>query len=225
METERIVRGLAAKAESRLEFWIEFVRAMGIERMAEVGVYRGEFAAGLLRACPSLQTYHMIDPWRHLHDWNKPANTTDERFEEFLGEAMAATDSFREKRIVLRGRTIEVIDEIPDGTLDLVYIDGDHTLRGIAVDLIRAYPKIRTGGFLAGDDFSPTIWQHAGRFEPTLVFPFAVYFAEAVSAPIHALPHCQFLIQKPARPSFVFHDLTGQYANRDLRSQVAARSD
>ena len=123
--------------------------------------------------------------------------------------------------MILRGKTTEVIDRISDGELDFAYIDGDHTLRGIAIDLIRVYPKLRPGGFLGGDDFTTTMWYHKLNFEPTLVFPFAVYFAEAVASPIYALPNYQFCLQKTDTPQFSFIDLTGQYNELSLRDQLA----
>jgi hypothetical protein len=85
--------------------------------------------------------------------------------------------------------------------------------------LIVSYDKVRLGGWIGGDDFSRTIWQHHTAFEPTLVFPFAVYFAEARGAPIYGLPFKQFAIQKTVEPGFQFIDLTGQYGDTGLRSQ------
>lgn len=76
------------------------------------------------------------------------------------------------------------------------------------------------GGWIGGDDFSETIWQHSTSFEPTLIFPFAVYFAEALGARIYALPHSQFLMEKDAKASFSFIDLTGRYGDSSLRSQL-----
>ena len=52
--------------------------------MAEIGVYRGQFAAALLDDCPGIETYYMIDPWRNLADWNKPANKSDDVVREVL---------------------------------------------------------------------------------------------------------------------------------------------
>ncbi len=86
---------------------------------------------------------------------------------------------------------------------------------------MKAYAKVRPGGWLGGDDFSPTIWQHGDEFEPTLVFPFALYFAEAVDAKVYGLPHRQFLIHKAK--GFEFVDMTGRYEQADLLSQVAPR--
>ena len=87
----------------------------------------------------------MIDPWRHLNGWNKPANKNDDVFEQFLIETKSKTDFAAKKRILLRGTTTEVVEGIPDNELDFAYIHGDHTLKGIAIDLIRLFPKIRLG--------------------------------------------------------------------------------
>jgi hypothetical protein len=84
----------------------------------------------------------MIDPWRHLSDWNKPGNHDDAIFSEFFKQTNIKTNFGDNKRVILRGKTTEVIDCIADGELDLAYIDDDHTLKGIAIDLIRVYPKV-----------------------------------------------------------------------------------
>jgi hypothetical protein len=217
---EQLLKECASKAKSREEFWVEMIRSAGVRRMAEVGVYRGDFAAVVLQECVDLARYYMVDPWRHLDAWNKPSNHDDSTLAEFFRETKTKTEFASAKRVILRGTTTEVVDQIEDGELDLVYVDGDHTLRGIAIDLIRFYPKIRTFGFVAGDDFTRSIWEHKSNFEPTLVFPFAVYFAEAVGATIFALPFSQFCLQKPSSPQFAFVDLTAHYDDLSLRDQL-----
>jgi hypothetical protein len=207
------------KESSRTALWTRLITERQLETVAEVGVYRGVFAEALLGSCSGITTYYFIDPWRHLEGWNKPANKDDDTFNEYFDEAMNRTAPWESKRVVLRGRTTEVIDSIPDGSVDLAYVDGDHTLRGISIDLTRAWPKVRPGGVLGGDDFSPTIWQHSKTFEPTLVFPFAVYFAEAMGVPIAALPNNQFLIHKVEK-GFAFHDPSGQYTDLTLRESL-----
>jgi len=158
----------------------------------------------------------MIDPWASLPDWNKPANRTPEEFTEIYDEAMAKTALARDRIKVLRGRTKEVVNEIPDASLDVAYIDGDHTLRGITIDLIQLLPKVKPGGLLTGDDFTRTPWQHKANFEPTLVCPFAIYFAEAVNLPIYGLPHKQFLIVNDRAQGFSFTDVAGIYDDLSL---------
>ena len=216
---EQIVKQCIEKSDSRFDLWIRLTQSVNVKKMAEVGVYRGDFAFKILQGCDSIEKYYMIDPWRHLDDWNKPANKSDHKFEKFLSETKEKTNFASEKRVVLRGKTTEVIESLPDNELDFAYIDGDHTLKGITIDLICLFSKIRVGGWIGGDDFSKTVWQHSPNFEPTLVFPFAVYFAEAVGANIYALPYSQFLIEKSEKKSFSFVDLTGDYNDVGLKSQ------
>jgi len=185
--TEQIIKECIDHSDSRIDLWINFLKTTKVKNMVELGVYRGDFSSRLLEECNSIEKYYMLDPWRHLDNWNKPANTNNDIFEQFLAETKSKTDFAENKRIILQGKTTEVSDKIPDSELDFAYIDGDHTLKGITIDLIRLFPKIRTGGWIAGDDFSRTVWQHPTTFEPTLVFPFAVYSAEAVDARIYAL--------------------------------------
>jgi hypothetical protein len=118
-----------------------------------------------------------------------------------------------------------MVDKIPDAELDVAYIDGDHTLRGVSIDLILTYPKVRPGGILGGDDYTPTIWQHADNFEPSLVCPFAAYFAESQGAPIIILPYNQFVIIKPSKSGNDFRviDTTQRYGERTLLPQIMKR--
>jgi len=184
--------------------------------MLEVGIWKGEYAQQILKQCEFIQRYYMIDPWANLPDWNKPFNVSPEVFEEVYEEAMTKTEFAAAKRVVLRGRTKEVIATIPDNFLDFAYIDGDHTLRGITVDLIKILPKMKEGGLIGGDDFTDTPWQHDMQYEPTLVCPFSIYFAEAMDLPIAALPFGQFVLQKSTASSFTFIDTTGMYSSISL---------
>lgn len=202
---------------SRIELWQQVLDTQQARVMLEVGVWKGDFAEQILRACGSIERYYMIDPWANLPDWNKPFNVALELFDEIYQEAMLKTEFASGKIVTLRGRTKEVIDEIPDNSLDFAYIDGDHTLRGITIDLMKVLPKIKEGGIIGGDDFTATPWQHDARYEPTMVCPYSIYFAEAVDLPIAALPHNQFLIKKDGKARFSFFDATGNYQDISLR--------
>lgn len=219
--TQDHLRTLARTAKERGELWVEVLERTNAQRMAEVGVFRGKFAEKLLDDCSAITDYYMVDPWRHLEDWNKPANRSSDQFREIFDEAMRRTAQHEDRRVVLRGRTSEVIDEIPDEHLDFAYIDADHTLRGITIDLIQVWKKVRPRGWVGGDDFRPNIWHHGEGFEPTMVFPFAVYFAEGVGCPIYALPFRQFLIEKAPERGFSFTDLTDSYPPADVLGQMS----
>lgn len=215
ISNERI-RELFSGSTSRVYLWTQLLNIQQPRTMVEVGVWKGDFAEKLLRDCESLERYYMIDPWANLPDWNKPFNVAPELFETIYQEMIRKTEFAFDKRVILRGRTKDVINEIPDNSLDFAYIDGDHTLRGITIDLINILPKIKEGGFIGGDDFTNTPWQHDIRFEPTLVCPYSIYFSEAVDLPIVALPNNQFLIQKDSKAKFSFLDITGNYSDISL---------
>lgn len=210
-----VKEALCASA-SRLEMWKYVLSVLQVKTMLEVGVWKGDFAEQILKACGFLERYYMIDPWANLPDWNKPFNVAPEIFDEIYQEAMRKTAFASNKIVALRGRTKDVIDRIPDNSLDFAYIDGDHTLRGITIDLMRVLPKIKEGGVIGGDDFTQSPWQHDIRYEPTLVCPYSIYFAEALDLPIVALPHNQFFIQKSSKAGFSFFDTTGNYGDVSL---------
>jgi hypothetical protein len=223
---EGLITGIAASSDSRVQLWSQIVQQVQAKEFLELGVLRGRFAEQILRNCSGITRYYMLDPWKRLNDWNKPSNhPLQSTFDEIHAEAMTRTEFAKERRIVLRGKTTEVIDQIRDEALDIAYVDGDHTLRGIAIDLIRTYPKVRPGGILGGDDYSASIWHQPEDFEPTLVCPFAAYFAESQGAPIVILPYEQFVIIKPPEPGACFRvtDVTNSYGDRSLLPQMIKR--
>lgn len=218
---DKKIRDALCKSASRIELWKQVLDIQQARTMLEVGVWKGDFAEQILRSCGYIERYYMIDPWANLPDWNKPFNVAPEMFDEIYQEAIRKTEFASGKIAALRGRTKDVINHIPDGSLDFAYIDGDHTLRGITIDLMKVLPKIKEGGIIGGDDFTNTPWQHDIRYEPTLVCPFSIYFAEALDLPIVAFPHNQFMIRKDSRAKFSFIDTTGNYQNISLNKLPA----
>lgn len=109
---------LLKSSKDRFALSCALLKQANCTHMAEVGVYKGNYAEIILSECASIQKYYMIDPWRNLSDWNKPANKDNSTFEAFYNEAMSKTEFAAEKREVLRGKTTEIIGEIPDKSLD-----------------------------------------------------------------------------------------------------------
>lgn len=208
MEIDRLVERAIEGSTNRHELWSKILYGLRCVTVCEVGVWKGEFAKVLLEQVPSIHSYTLIDPWRNLPDWNKPANKSNVEFENIRREALERLDNFKHKIVERRGTTKNAAPSLQDASLDFAYIDGDHTLRGITIDLISILPKIKKGGFIGGDDFTKSIWQHGLSFSPTEVFPFAVYFAEAYELCIYTLPYNQFMIRNVPH-GFVVKDYGG----------------
>jgi len=161
-------------------------------------------------------TYHLIDPWRSLPNWNKPFNVGQEEFDAVRLEAIHRTQKHQSRRVIHQSTTNCACLSIADSSIDIAYIDGDHTLRGILLDLISIFPKIREGGFLVGDDAIPHLWQHGSGFEPSLVYPVCRHLAEAWSCPIYMASKHQFIIHKNRKVGHNFFDATGLYKTQAL---------
>ena len=147
MNLNTLMKNNCTKANlNRMEFWEQILNFLNIKKMAEIGVWKGDFSSHMLKKVASIEKYYMIDPWKKLDNWNKPFNVDDTTFENVFLEAMQKTRFASDKIEVLRGRTLDVINHIQDETLDFAYIDGDHTLRGITIDLMSIFPKIKGGG-------------------------------------------------------------------------------
>lgn len=183
----------------------------GVSSWAEVGVDRAGFASEMLRRLPGSDAV-LVDPWAQLPEWDRPMNTGDR------GAAYAAAvdnlEPYLERVRVLRMTSVEAARRLRDSSLDAAYIDGDHTLRGILMDLVSWWPIVKPGGVLCGDDATP---QAASKgFEPMLVWPTVRYFAEAVDCPLLLPGANQWVIVKD-RSGFSVDDAEGAYRSVDIR--------
>ena len=130
-------------SNDRYDLWSNFLTLFKLETICELGVYKGDFAYKILKGCSFIKRYIMIDPWKNLSNWNKPANHTKDKFDIFYKKTLEKTNFAKHKRVILKGTTTEVINKIPNDSSDFIYIDGDHTLKGISVDLIKTWNKVK----------------------------------------------------------------------------------
>lgn len=54
---------------------------------------------------------------------------------------------------ILRGRTTAMAQYVPDNSVDLVYIDADHSYSGCIQDIHAYWPKLKSGGICAFHDY------------------------------------------------------------------------
>lgn len=131
---------------------------------AEIGVWRGEFSDQIL-ATVEPKLLYLIDPWKvagggkasALYGCNRQTQESMDATYEAVRERFAS-----QPVAILRAPSGVALDGIPDGSLDWVYIDGDHTLEGVTTDLWLALKKVRVGGIIAGDDYGIAGWWDHG---------------------------------------------------------------
>jgi len=112
---------------------------------AEIGVSVGDNAFDM---CVKLDIdrLYLIDPYIEFLQWSQG------KLDEHLSIAKSLLDNFKYKTIWLRKKSAEAADDINDGELDFVYIDGDHSTDGTFSDCELYWPKVKKGGLFCGDN-------------------------------------------------------------------------
>jgi hypothetical protein len=120
-------------------------------RIAEIGVLQGDYAEVLTRLGPSLLI--LIDPWRgRCVSGNQDGNDMREFDMEAAHSAVRERFAGRREVLLVRGVSSDVLPLLADDSLDLVYLDGDHSHEGVSRDLDMAYRVVRPGGWVCGHD-------------------------------------------------------------------------
>lgn len=120
---------------------------------AEVGVQTGQYSARVLETWPGAAKYYLVDLWAHQEAYNDGANYDNATHEVIYDEARTNLKQWDAITTYLRKLSVVAADDIPDESLDFVYIDARHDYCGAAQDLKAYYRKVKPGGIIAGHDY------------------------------------------------------------------------
>lgn len=124
--------------------------SQGFNKGAEIGVWEGRFSQWLCEANPNLHLI-CVDPWRVMGDYAEPRKNDVRRMREAFEAAQSRLKPFHVT--FLRMTSLQAAQQVPDGSLDFVYIDGNHLRDHVLADLRAWAPKVRSGGIVAGHDY------------------------------------------------------------------------
>lgn len=119
---------------------------------AEIGVFRGDTLFHLLDTFERLAMLG-VDLW---------VNPPDGRYARFnmpaIGsQVMRKAVGYGNRCLMFHMESAEAASQVVDGSLDFIFIDGDHSYDGFVADLAAWSPKVRPGGMITGHD-----WHHEG---------------------------------------------------------------
>lgn len=129
----------------------EFFASQGYKKGAEIGVHMGVYTEKFLKL--GLEMY-AIDPWMPYTGSGRTQNDVGNQNTN-MDEAVKRLSPYSNCHII-RKTSMDALEDIPDNSLDFVYIDGDHSFRYIAEDLYEWAKKVRSGGVISGHDYYDT---------------------------------------------------------------------
>jgi len=128
---------------------------LGYKVGCEIGLEKGKNAQTMFECIPNLKLY-AVDPYKqHSRCSNKASSYLglwDEHYLEGIKEQAQKRMQGR-NAIIIEKFSEDAAHNIPDNSLDFVYIDGDHSYDFVLQDVILWGRKVRKGGIVSGHDY------------------------------------------------------------------------
>ena len=150
-ESIKLVGNPVVVSDSSRDELPELFREMGYKIGAEIGVLKGKFTE---KYCQAGLKMYAVDPWMSYEGSGRTQQvqkTQDDGYEETKERLIKYPDC-----TLIRKISMDAIADFKDGSLDFVYIDGNHAFRYVAEDIYEWSKKVRSGGIVAGHDYFNT---------------------------------------------------------------------
>lgn len=129
-------------------------------KVAEVGIGYGTHAKHVLKTT-KVDKLYLIDPMVYypkdgfVDDIVKCIpETPDNHFNELYNLIQQELSPWKDRFTWFRTKSLDITnDQIADGELDCVFVDGDHSYEAVIKDLPFWWAKVRVGGRMLGDDY------------------------------------------------------------------------
>jgi len=134
----------------------EFFKEMNFKVGAEIGV---SFGMNLELYCKAGLKMYGIDQWQDYEDEKyRPISYLMRRkivtktFDDVYKLAIERLSPYPNCTLIKK-MSIDALADIPNNSLDFVYIDGNHKYGYVAMDLMKWSEKVRKGGIISGHDY------------------------------------------------------------------------
>jgi hypothetical protein len=118
---------------------------------AEIGVMHGGYSESVLKIWNG-EKYYMVDLWGRQDPQVYRERTDDIDYEGKYRDCVAIAERFPIVQII-RDYSVAAAGQVPDGSLDWVFIDANHSYRTVLEDMDAWFPKLKPGGVFAGHDY------------------------------------------------------------------------
>jgi len=122
-------------------------------RILEIGVFKGEFLHYIEKNCNwgSIDAVDLFEGTTCSGDVNGNNVVSYDVGISYL----ELLEKYKEMPNIKIHKTnsIHFLQNQADNTYDIIYIDGDHSYKGVKADLTNAFKKIKNGGYIMGHDY------------------------------------------------------------------------
>jgi hypothetical protein len=125
-----------------------------VGRGAEIGVKTGTYSDFLLSNWKGSELIS-IDPWlsADADEYVDRSNVSQDEFEQYYQATRQRLSRHGSRSAIWRMTSVEAAAQVPDASLDFVYIDARHDYDSVLEDLDAWCSKVRPGGIIAGHDY------------------------------------------------------------------------
>lgn len=161
-------RNTVAANESETAGWSTFyygvlskvINDNNFKRVAEIGIGYGTHAKNILQTT-SVDQLYLIDPMTFYPNdgfatdiMNQEPSIPGNQFNELAELIRNELSPWQTRYTWYRQPSLTITNtQIPDDSLDCVFVDGDHSYNAVRADLTFWWKKVRVGGQLLGDDY------------------------------------------------------------------------
>jgi hypothetical protein len=133
----------------------KIIKENNFKNCAEVGIGYG-FHAKEIMDKTNVEKLYLIDPMQYYpNDMFADDVMRYGGFEKLVRNIKTHLSPHQDRYQWFRKPSLTITnDDIPDGSLDAVFIDGDHSYEAVIEDLPFWWKKLRVGGWLLGDDYA-----------------------------------------------------------------------
>lgn len=119
----------------------------------EIGTFYGGNLLSVVQTYAS-HTYSKlfcIDPWVDYEDYPEYRGQQQHIFNSFLDNIERSGQ--KDKIIICRGYSNDVIPKLQDNFFDIIYIDGNHEPEYVLEDAVLSFRKLKKNGIMIFDDY------------------------------------------------------------------------
>lgn len=119
-------------------------------KVAEIGVAEGRFSLEMHKW--DVDELYLVDIWEEI-PFIDGCGSFDQSWHDINYKKVCNLFKGDKNVLILKGFSHKMAKLIPDNSLGLVYLDGDHSYQGVKADIKAWWPKLVGGGIMGFHDF------------------------------------------------------------------------